>query len=450
MELLITIMMLLSILFFLIFLRDKNDIFSPRNLLPIFYLIKIIPSMLYISIKGVPLHINKPLIYEAITSSDAFIKYGLLQLISFIGMMTVINITLLKMKINSKPISCSSPKDEINNNQQKCMRLKLWGSFFLLVSFIAFVINIQSVGGLLYFLNNLQYRTILLRDQDILVWVSSLIVYAPLLFIYSKKYNISDKKISIFLWILLIFSGLIGGMGGRKYILFIIFYALFIYNYSVKKVNISRILSIRNILIACIVAFIFALLPMLRMHGRFDYMIQNPIEIITLAISNISMLFVNESYVPFYITVVHYFNSSNMWYGASFLGLLTAFIPSSLYPLKAPVDDGMYLYSIILGRTDVYPVMPTSGLNLSSYPLETFGSMYANFGFLGVILGMLLLGSIISKTYRYMQKKNNLFSILLYSNVVLNLELSTLRIVQLMFSILLVYIVSFTSEKVKI
>ena len=137
-----------------------------------------------------------------------------------------------------------------------------------------------------------------------------------------------------------------------------------------------------------------------------------------------------ESYVPFYVSIVDYFDSNDKWDGASFLGLMSAFIPSSFYPDKPPVDDGMYLYSIAHGN-NVNPPMPTRDLDGTSWPLETFGSMYANFGFIGVIVGMFFLGYIISYTFKKMVYSNYQFKyVIFYIIMLFTFEISTLRIVK--------------------
>lgn len=103
---------------------------------------------------------------------------------------------------------------------------------------------------------------------------------------------------------------------------------------------------------------------------------------------------------------------------------------------KPSVDDGMYLYSICLGREDIQPVMSVSSLDLSSYPLETFGAMYANFGIFGVIVGFWILGRIIGHTYYTMinSEHNKLFYILIYTSTIVSFQLSTLRVEQFIIS----------------
>ena len=149
-----------------------------------------------------------------------------------------------------------------------------------------------------------------------------------------------------------------------------------------------------------------------------------------------------------YYQLVEYFKTHDFWMGRTFLGLITAFIPSSLFPAKPPVDDGTYLYSIANGRTDIIPPMPFNKLNGSSYPLETFGSMYGNFGIIGLVVGMILLGVV----YKYFYKKMigssySLFSVVIYTQVIFTFQLSTLRIFQLLEVIVVFWFVTSMCDK---
>lgn len=75
--------------------------------------------------------------------------------------------------------------------------------------------------------------------------------------------------------------------------------------------------------------------------------------------------------------------------------------------------------------------MPTKDLDGTSWPLETFGSMYANFGFIGVVMGMLLLGCVISYTFKKMVYSDYEFKyVIFYIMILFTFEISTLRIVQ--------------------
>ena len=115
---------------------------------------------------------------------------------------------------------------------------------------------------------------------------------------------------------------------------------------------------------------------------------------------------------------------------------------------KPPVDDGMYLYSIANGRDGLLPPMPVHELDGSSWPLETVGAMYANFGSLGVLIGMWLVGIIIGSVYNKMIKTNYSFLfVIFYTLMLFTFELSSLRIVQLVMAFVILSVIQFTVNK---
>ena len=108
----------------------------------------------------------------------------------------------------------------------------------------------------------------------------------------------------------------------------------------------------------------------------------------------------------------------------------------------------MYLYSIANGRDGLLPPMPVHELDGSSWPLETVGAMYANFGSLGVLIGMWLVGIIIGSVYNKMIKTNYSFLfVIFYTLMLFTFELSSLRIVQLVMAFVILSVIQFTVNK---
>ena len=91
--------------------------------------------------------------------------------------------------------------------------------------------------------------------------------------------------------------------------------------------------------------------------------------------------------------------------------------------------------------------MPFNQLNGSSLPLETFGSMYANFGVIGLFIGMTILGVIYGYSYRKMKRNSySLFSVVIYTQIIFTFQLSTLRMFQLFELIVVFAVVTFISS----
>ena len=312
----------------------------------------------------------------------------------------------------------------------------------------AFLKIMSQVGGMYYFFTHLQYRASLTRNMDFLSWVLPFVNYGVLFIVYS--YKGTEKPLNIRIILLIVVSGIMSGLGGRKSLLILLIEALLLYHYCVKKIDIRKLLKIKYVLGIIAIYFFFIIMSKFRTEGAFEAFIQNPTAFVKQSNNGILSTIRGESYVTYYMAVIEYFKTNSLWLGKSFLGLITAIIPSSLFPGKPPVDDGTYLYSICQGRTDIIPPMSFSELNGSSLPLETFGSMYANWGLFGLIFGMILLGGIYGYAYRKMKNSSySLFSVVIYTQIIFTFQLSTLRIFQLFELVIVFGVVTFLcSDKI--
>jgi oligosaccharide repeat unit polymerase len=221
---------------------------------------------------------------------------------------------------------------------------------------------------------------------------------------------------------------ILSSLGGRKSTIELVFISLLVWHYGVKRIR--KIPFFKTIAIIALLCLYFIAIPLIRAPGGFEYYTNNMGQLWEDIYSNGETLIKQTSYVDHYLLVINYFDSETYWWGKSFIDLLTAPIPSSIYPNKPPVDEGVYLRTIAEGYN---PVPPTaySDLYQSSWPPETFGVMYMNFGFLGVILGMYILGAIYRFIYEYMNRSSfSLYSIIIYGIVLFSFHLSNLRIVQ--------------------
>lgn len=130
-----------------------------------------------------------------------------------------------------------------------------------------------------------------------------------------------------------------------------------------------------------------------------------------------------------YLLVVGYFTADKVWLGRSYLGLLTAPIPSAWWQDKPGGDDGLYLESIASGM-DVTPPMPAWKTIKSSWPPLTFGIGYMNFWVPGVVAGMFLLGACYRAAYDNMRRNSfSIHSVGLYGLTLLVLGFSNLEII---------------------
>ena len=452
MRLIACILFLLPILTFPIII-DRKELIAPKNIWSILFFIKIsIPGMLYCNTQTVE-SMRNFFLKSYMIQDGLFLQYAFLQTISYylviFGMQVVFKTRRGIYLHANDNMSMNNSFDDSRYacNRESMVGYRVWGILLTTVGIIAFLVVMAKVGGIFYFFTHLQYRVSLTRNLDTLTWLMSGLNYGPLLLVYSLKG--SRKQLSIPLIILLMMCGFMNGLGGRKDLIMMLVQALFIYHFSVAPIVIRDYIKPKYIITLVIALAFFIVFAELRTEGAVEEFLTNPFVFFSNSNKGLLGMVRSESYLPYYVAIMGYFANHSLWKGASFRGLLTAPIPSSLYSNKPPVDDGMYLYSISRGH-EVVPVLPTRELDGSSFPLETFGSMYANFGVIGVIIGMIILGAIIGYCFRKMKRKEYaLIYILIYTQAVFNFQLSTLRIFQLLITIVLATIVTWSVSKIR-
>ena len=416
----------------------KKDFFNPSTAFSFLYVLKIvIPTIIYSFPDNIYIA-NDFFLEKSLCNDDVFVKYSIIQSIGYC--MVLIGISIYKKKRIRKDYIAE--RERTSNSR----RYKFWGYCFYLLGGVGFFMIMSKVGGILFFFSNLGQRIFLIKDLDFETYLLSLLNYAPLVLIYSKKWT--KEKIKLLDIVLVVLAGLMVGLGGRKALIMLVIECAAVYHFVVKPIKIKQILNLKVITICCFIFLFFTTYSKLRTPGAFEEFVNDPIEFyFEKNEGGLTESMAGESYVPFYVSIVDYFDNNNKWNGASFLCLMTAFIPSSFYPNKPPVDDGMYLYSIAHGNSVVPPV-PTKDLDGTSWPLETFGSMYANFGFIGVVVGMLLLGCTISYTFKKMVYSNYQFKyVIFYIIMLFTFEISTLRIVQAVIAFVLLSFVQFVINR---
>lgn len=416
------LIIIIPVILYLIFRDKRKGFFAPKNTYTFLYIIKVVVGVISFSDVHNVTEENDFLRY-AMLNDDSFFKYCFFQSIGYILVLWGINYFEKKQIVPKKG-------NEAILNKKVANSYLFWGIAFFIVGTMGFMLIMSKVGGIWYFFSNLHLRRYLVSDLDFDSMILSFVNKGPLLLIFAKKYT--GKKITPFDIVLVIAAGIMSGLGGRKALIMLSIECVFIYHFAIHRIKVKEFFKPSYIISGLALFLFFSTYSKFRREGAMDEFVNNPVEFyVENSGDGIMSSLSGESYVPFYVLIVDHFTNHDYWYGSSFGGLTTAIIPSSFYPQKPPVDDGMYLYSIAQGRSDVRPVMPTKSLDGTSWPLETFGSMYANFGFLGVIFGMALLGLVIGWFYKKMIREGYSFLwLIMYIQVLFTFELSTLRIFQ--------------------
>ena len=422
---LISIIALLPLVTWLLSYKKSKSLLSPYNLFSFIYLLNIIiPTIMYADI-NIASELREPYIRSAVLNDVTYMKYVILQTCCYYLVVFGLRIRLKKTVFDD-----FKKKEQYNSMVCGYKKYRYLGVFLWSIGLIAFISIMNQVGGIYYFFTHLQYRISMTREAGIWFYLLGFLNYGILLYVYS--YKNTNKKFGIISILIVIFSGIMVGLGGRKALLMLIIQTLILYHYTIKKINLKKSFRIDYLISILGVYFFFVFMSKFRVDGAFELFLENPL--IFFEQGNIGFLDTirRESYVTYYMAIIEYFSEHDFWFGSTFWGLITAFIPSAFYINKPPVDDGTYLYSICKGRLDIVPPMSFRELNGSSLPLETFGSMYSNFGIIGLIIGMILLGMIYNYFYHKMSDENfSLFYTIMYIQIIFTFQLSTLRIIQL-------------------
>ncbi|WP_408008264.1 O-antigen polymerase [Pseudalkalibacillus sp. A8] len=414
---------LLSIILFIVFSLpmlywriNGGELFSPIMITGFLHIITIIPYLILLNFDN---SILGELVLNKINNVDITVaKYVALQSIAYI--FTI-------MGIYSKfanTISVKLPRFKVKITK-KMYRTAFIVSFC--IGFFGFVYMIQTSGGFNYLLSNIERRSSILSGNGYIGSITQLMTFSVILLAYSKGiFNTRFKNFFILLSILIVV--IIESMtGARKDSVYLIFFVFLVLHYGYKE---FKKIPKKSIIVVVLVVFYAIIMPLIRSEGGIEKYNNHPSLLIEDSIESASNSLNGISYVRHYMLIINEFNISNIWLGKSYLDLLYAPLPSSIYEHKPPIDDGVYLRTIAGGST-VIPPTPFKEMFPSSWPIESFGAMYMNFWFIGITLGMYLLGFIYKVAYNYMKVSGySYFSILLYGHILLNFQLSNLRIVQ--------------------
>lgn len=286
------------------------------------------------------------------------------------------------------------------------------------------VIFIYLSGGIIHFIDNIHRRSELYSGRGYIITAIDLSIIGYASWLYYKPPH-PGRNMMLRIVVAIVVISVITILGGRKRSLILIILTLAI----LLEMRIVRI-GIRNTAIGVIVIIIyFTVVPLIRSEGKIWQYLDKPTDITGDILEKSESIISQTSYMDIYIFIIDRFQNEELWLGKTYLDLATAWIPLAYEHNKPPIDDGIYIRNMAEGYS-VQPGMSRRGLIMSSWPPETFGTMYMNFGIVGVIGGMLLLGMIYGYANRMYEKKRNLFWLYISIYGVANFQLSNVRIVQ--------------------
>ncbi|HRF86645.1 MAG TPA: O-antigen polymerase [Alloprevotella sp.] len=375
----------------------RRDIFSPRFIFNVFAWLKNIPYFVeYVAANDIP--------------TSQIETYILFKFISFLCVN--IGITIYERNsVKKRYLYREYRKQSI----RKYLRT---GIIVFLIGLVLKVHTIMSSGGVFYIMTHIQSRKELMAGQYYNELLSnSLLTCGVLLSLlcYLKKRKWTTFFIFTGIFLITAFSLIV--FGARRPALMLLLQVIMLYHFVSSKILIRNIFKIKTLAITLVVVFFVLMMPMLRSEAETD-LINNPTEWVQGAIDNSNTLFREFSYCNGDLFVFDYFDKHDLWYGRSYLNIPLQVIPRSVYPQKPPMDDGMYLLNLMYGQR-VTPDMPTEQLYYqTSIPFTLEGSLFSNFGLLGIILGCILVGMFYQYVYKILvDTKTPIVMILIYQEI---------------------------------
>lgn len=416
--------------------RKEKDLFSPLCFVCMMIFIRYVPNMLSKDFEHFSYlndeNIGKLFLVEVLALFSIVIGYKL-------GSMITIGHGRKALTYTDNTFSDSSDSN-----------IKEWIIVILFtLGLIARLRIIMMSGGIRYIATNVAtaYKS-LSNGSGILSMLSVFSVVAVMMELslalreYNNgNYNKFKRRRIVLIFMILIYSLTFLIFTSRSPIFELLLFVLFGINYLWRKIQIKDFFNPKVIIIIVVSLALIVILPIIRQGHEISE---------SLDLNIISGVFDEFSYVGRDTYVYDHFNPSNYWHGGNYRALLTAFIPYRFYPLKPPIDDGVYLANIMYGHWVVPPV-PRDSLTITySIPFSTPSILYANFGSLGVFLGELLMGIVYAKVYKKLKTRKNVLWVIVSQLVLYQLELSTLSIVQTVIPLLVAFFAYKLATSVKI
>ena len=260
-------------------------------------------------------------------------------------------------------------------------------SFILLFLILKVFSTIKNIG-------KLSMDIAFFDGQGFLVAMFPICGFIPICFMEEK-----NKKLTIISAILVF---LVIAMSGRRLVAITttIFPILTYYNYKIKKIKVKNL----YILAIPIIFFVF-LIGNIRMQKSIVYN-ENPI--LNTAITLGKYIQYGEN-LPDLIYSVDNKKVMNQGFKYTFRGV-SGLIPRGIWKDKPEIDYSSITSKLVYGYDRGY-----------GQPVGQFGWAYLCFGYLGVILSGLITGVISNKVYGWMRKRNDAFSIGLYSLLIMQI-----------------------------
>lgn len=404
--------------------RVKKDIFHPITFTSLFLFVTNIPFLFIILNNKNAIDYR---ILNFINSDELSKNVGILSFLMALGFISFTFGVYLSNKLSIKM------PQKFKFDGKKYVIISILG---VIITIISYLIFLNRAGGIIFILNNLEHRAEFTNGNGFLLVMTDLLLFISLGLIYKNNLKLHGIYFVLFFVSFGLYMFMNISMGGRKPVLLSLLVLLMVIHYSIKKI---RIFKFKYLIIILLIIFYIVLVPIIRQPNFIEEFDENP----NILVEELKSKSINQirdiSYINTYIFIYVFFENHEKWYGKVFLNLATSYIPSNIYNDKPPVDEGVYIRTLLEGK-EVDPNDSFKNLYPSSWPPETFGNGFMNFGIIGVLMFNFILGYIKGFLYNIMISKRLFIYIFIYSYTLINFEISNLRIVQTA-SVILLFII---------
>lgn len=406
------ILLIIFIFLFVVSYRNTRDLFSPICFFSFFSILRYVPYLM--------LGKYEKLTFQHLDFNNTFVTF-MYVLIATISVL--VGYLLSKSVIKNRHIRFA-------NREVIEKEYKTWHIVILYaIGIFARIRIILFAGGIFSILyNRAEAYSSLDNGTGLLYLLANCVIISCMIQLSNCIKAVQDKQrtkaikrgIALFLMVAAYIISIVI-FTSRSPILELIMFLVFGINYLHKKIDIVKLFKLKYIAVIAFILAIIVILPRIRISS---YNEQKNDESLFWELSDQFTLVGRDTFV------YNYFSENDFWYGKSYLGLFTAFIPSSIYEKKPSVDDGCYLSNMIYGY-NVKPLEPGKDLTVKySIPFSTNGLAYANFGVLGIVFINIIVGYLYGIYYFSMRNSKSVKKIILYELIIYQLEITTLSIVQ--------------------
>lgn len=266
--------------------------------------------------------------------------------------------------------SLANPRERYSGSS-----LRKLACFSFVLALVLIAMKMNAAGGISNFLASIHMRASLLQgtgQYDILIAPAANLSVFLLLFARSLD---GRPRVATIIFVLIVLSLSLSLFGGRKAPMVLVLTTILIATAYSDRLSLFS------------PGFMFAYLAVgLLFVGLYWFRANSAADAGIVVSTQLSVfeLLSNISYLDTYLFVLYHFQSAEYWGFATLPELVTRFIPGFFPAGPPPLDDGVYIRTLFEGMP-AEPGMAFESLFPSSWPPETIGFGYMNFGVVGVI-----------------------------------------------------------------